>query len=307
MAIYNEITETSGNTPLLKFQRLVRPDAGIIYGKLEYFNPTSSVKDRIAVSMVDAAEKNGTLKPGGTIVEPTSGNTGLGLAMVAAARGYKLVISMPETMSIERRRILEHFGAEIHLTSGDKGMSGAVEKARELLGDTPDAFMPQQFENPANPEAHYNATGPEIWKDLDGKVDILVAGVGTGGTLTGAGHYLKEQNKDIEVIAVEPETSAVLSGCEPGKHGIQGIGAGFVPGILDEAVIDEIIQVADADAVKTAKKLAELEGVFCGISSGGNAWAAAEVANRPENAGKNIVTIICDTGERYLTTILFSE
>jgi len=307
MNIYKNIAETTGNTPLIKLSRVVKDDSGTVLGKLEFFNPTSSIKDRIGVGMVNAAEKSGELKPGGTIIEPTSGNTGLGLAMVAASRGYKLIITMPETMSIERRSILEHFGATIHLTPGEKGMLGAVEKAEEILTKTENAFMPQQFKNPANPKVHYETTAPEIWADTDGKVDIFVAGVGTGGTLSGCGKFLKEKNPDIKIVAVEPETSAILSGESPGKHGIQGIGAGFIPDILDTDIIDETFKVKDDEALKTASKLAKGEGILCGISSGANVFAAAKIAGRPENKNKTIVTIICDTGERYLTTSLFQN
>ncbi len=305
MNIYSDITATIGNTPLVQLNSSVKDGGGKVLGKLEFFNPTSSVKDRIAISMIDAAEKEGRLKPGGTIVEPTSGNTGLGLAMIASARGYKLIIMMPETMSLERRSILEHFGAEINLTPGDKGMTGAVEAAEAILGKIDNAFMPQQFNNPANPEIHYTTTGPEIWNDTDGQIDIFIAGVGTGGTLTGCGKFFKEKNPNIKIIAVEPETSAVISGEAPGKHEIQGIGAGFIPNVLKTDLIDEIIKVKDADAVETAKAMAENEGILCGISAGANAFAAIQVAERPENKDETIVTVICDTGERYLTTALF--
>lgn len=307
MKIYPDMTATVGNTPLVKFRNSVPVEAGTVLGKLEFFNPTSSVKDRIAVNMIDAAEKEGKLKPGGSIIEPTSGNTGLGLAMVAAARGYKLIITMPETMSIERRVILEHLGAEIHLTPGDSGMKGAVDKAEEILANTANAYMPQQFNNYANPEAHYTTTAPEIWNDTDGKIDIFVAGVGTGGTLTGCGKFFKEKNKDIKIVAVEPEASAVISGNPPGKHGIQGIGAGFIPEVLCTKLIDEIIKVQDSDAIETARMMAKKEGIFCGISAGANAYAAIQLATRPENKDKVIVTVICDTGERYLTTSLFDK
>ena len=307
MNIYKNIAETVGNTPLVELKDANSGNETCILGKLEFFNPTSSVKDRIGISMIDAAEKSGALKPGGTIIEPTSGNTGLGLAMVAASRGYKLIITMPETMSLERRAIIKHLGAEIHLTPGDQGMAGAVKEAEEILAKTDNAFMPQQFNNPANPAAHYNTTAPEIWRDTDGKVDIFVAGVGTGGTLTGCGHFLKEKNPDIKIVAVEPENSPVISGGMPGKHGIQGIGAGFIPGVLDTDVIDEVIKVKDADALETAGNVAKNKGVLCGISSGANLFAAEQLAARPENKGKVIVTVICDTGERYLTTSLFES
>ena len=280
---------------------------GVILGKLEFMNPTSSVKDRIAISMIDEAEKSGQLKPGGTIVEPTSGNTGLGLAMVAAARGYKLIIAMPETMSVERRVTLEHLGADLYLTSGDKGMLGAVEEAEKIVANNKGAFMPQQFTNKANPLAHYKTTGPEIWDDTDGKVDILIAGVGTGGTLAGCGKYLKEKNPNIEIVAVEPENSAVLSGGVAGKHVIQGIGAGFIPEVLDVNLLSEVVKVSDEDAINTAKLLAKEEGIFCGISAGANVFAAKAIAEREENIDKVIVTIICDTGERYLSTTLVEK
>ena len=308
MNIYKNIAETTGNTPLVQLKGTGSSGASAsILGKLEFFNPTSSIKDRIGVSMIDAAEKSGDLKPGGTIIEPTSGNTGLGLAMVAASRGYKLIITMPETMSLERRAMIEHLGATIHLTPGEKGMTGAVEEAEEILAKTENAFMPQQFNNPSNPEAHYNTTAPEIWRDTDGKIDIFVAGVGTGGTLTGCGKFLKEKNPDIQVVAVEPDTSAVISGETPGKHGIQGIGAGFIPAVLDREIINEVIKVKDDNALQTACNVAKNEGILCGISSGANIFAAKQLAARPENRGKVIVTIICDTGERYLTTSLFQK
>ena len=257
--------------------------------------------------VVFAAEKNGKLKPNGTIIEPTSGNTGLGLAMVAASRGYKLIITMPETMSIERRSIIEHFGAEIYLTPGEKGMIGAVEKAEEILAKTDNAFMPQQFNNPANPDIHYKTTAKEIWTDTDGEIDIFVAGVGTGGTLSGCGKFLKEKNPNIKIVAVEPETSAVISGKIPGKHGIQGIGAGFIPTVLDTNLIDEIFIVKDDEALQSATEMAQQEGILCGISTGANVFAATKIALRPENKEKTVVTIICDTGERYLTTSLFKH
>ena len=306
MKIYKNIAETTGDTPLVQLKGTEKTEASIL-GKLEFFNPTSSIKDRIGVSMIDAAEKSGELKPGGTIIEPTSGNTGLGLAMVAASRGYRLIITMPETMSLERRAIIEHLGASIHLTPGEKGMTGAVEEAEAILAKTENAFMPQQFNNPSNPEAHYNTTAPEIWRDTDGKVDIFVAGVGTGGTLTGCGKFLKEKNPDIQIVAVEPDSSAVISGETPGKHGIQGIGAGFIPGVLDTDNIDEVIKVKDDDAINRACSVARNDGILCGISSGANIFAAEQLAARPENRGKVIVTVICDTGERYLTTSLFQK
>lgn len=306
MRIYEDITQTIGNTPLVKLNRLSPANKAQIMVKLESFNPMSSVKDRIALSMVEAAEKSGKLKPGGLIIEPTSGNTGVGLAMVAAVKGYGLIITMPETMSIERRMILEYLGAKIVLTSGIRGMTGAVEKAEELVKENPGAYMPSQFDNPANPEIHRRTTAAEIWKDTDGQIDIFVAGVGTGGTVTGVGSFLKKKKPDVKIIAVEPDSSAVLSGEKAGKHGIQGIGAGFIPKNLDMKVVDEVIRIKDEEAIDTARKLAKLEGIFCGISSGANVVAALKVAERPENAGKKVVAIVCDTGERYLTTALFN-
>lgn len=306
MRIYKDITQTIGNTPLVKLNRLSSAGGAQILVKLESFNPMSSLKDRIALSMVEAAEKSGKLKPGGLIIEPTSGNTGVGLSMVAAVKGYRLIITMPETMSIERRLILEFLGAEIVLTPGTTGMTGAVEKARELVMENPGAYMPSQFDNPANPEIHRKTTAKEIWEDTDGQIDIFVAGVGTGGTVTGVGSFLKKKKPGVKIIAVEPDSSAVLSGDKAGKHGIQGIGAGFIPKNLDKGIVDEIIRIKDEEAIGTARKLAKLEGIFCGISSGANVFAALKVAERPENAGKTVVAIVCDTGERYLTTALFS-
>lgn len=306
MRFFEEIGRTVGNTPLLKLRRMEGAESATVLAKLEFFNPSSSVKDRIAVNMLDAAEKSGALKPGGLIIEPTSGNTGLGLAMVAASRGYRLVITMPDTMSVERRLLMEHFGAEIILTPGVEGMTGSVKKAIDLLKANPGAFMPQQFENPANPEAHEKSTAEEIWRDTDGKIDVFVAGVGTGGTLTGVGKVLKARRPEAKVVAVEPQSSAVLSGCPPGRHGIQGIGAGFVPSILDRGLIDEVVQVSDEEALIAARALARKEGVLCGISSGANVHAALKLARRPEFRGKVIVAIVCDTGERYLSTNLFS-
>ena len=304
MKIYNSIGDTIGRTPLVKLNRIVQNKNLSVIAKLEFFNPTSSIKDRIAVNMIDDAEKNGVLKPGGTIVEPTSGNTGLGLAMVAASRGYKLIITMPETMSIERQKLMKQLGAEIVLTEGSKGMGGAIKTAEKIALDS-DVFMPQQFNNPSNPEIHYKTTGPEIWEDTDGKVDIFVAGIGTGGTITGVGKYLKEKNPNIKIVAVEPRTSAVLSGEEPGKHGIQGIGAGFIPEVLKTDLLDKIIKVADSDAIKTSKELAAKEGILCGISGGAAVFAAMHMAEKEK--GKNIVVIIPDTGERYLSTVLFDS
>ncbi len=305
MKIYEDISHAVGKTPLVRYYGGLSDKDGRIYAKMEFFNPTSSIKDRIAVGMIEAAEKAGKLKPGALIIEPTSGNTGLGLAMAAAAKGYKLIITMPESMSQERRALLSHLGAEIVLTPALEGMGGAISKADELVKEYKDAFMPQQFKNPANVQVHYSTTGPEIWDDLDGEVDIFVAGVGTGGTLTGTGNFLKEKNPAIKIIAVEPESSAVLSGGKSGKHGIQGIGAGFVPDILETGLIDEIIVVSDDDAMKYAKDAAGKEGILCGISAGAAACAAVTLAKRKENQGKNIVTIFPDTAERYLSTPLF--
>lgn len=307
--IAKSLTDLIGRTPLLelnKFSEANEVNAKLV-GKLEYFNPAGSVKDRIAKAMIDDAEAKGLLKPGATIIEPTSGNTGIGLASVAAARGYKIVLTMPETMSIERRNLLKAYGAELVLTEGSKGMSGAIAKADELAKEIPDSFIPGQFVNGANPEVHRKTTGPEIWEDTDGKVDIFVAGIGTGGTITGVGEYLKSQNPDIKIIAVEPSASPVLSKGTPGPHKIQGIGAGFVPKILNTEVYDEIITVDNEDAFATGRLVAKTEGLLVGISSGAAAWAATQVAKRPENAGKTIVVLLPDTGERYLSTPLFAE
>jgi len=303
--IYDNITELIGSTPLLRLNKIKHGIEAEILVKLEFFNPCSSVKDRIGFAMIKDAEERGALKPGGTIIEPTSGNTGIALAFIAAARGYKLIITMPDTMSLERRSILRLFGAEIVLTPGEKGMRGAIEKAEELLKNIKGTFMPQQFKNPANPNIHRATTAQEIWKDTDGKVDILVSGVGTGGTLTGIGQVLKKQRPGFKVIAVEPFDSPVLSGGKPGPHKIQGIGAGFVPDILDRSIVDEVFKVKNEEAVNTAKQLAKEEGVLAGISAGANVFAALEVAKRPENKGKTVLTIICDTGERYLSTDMF--
>ncbi len=307
MRTFNNITEVVGNTPLVRLNNIAKDAVATVFVKLESMNPLWSVKDRIGVAMINAAEKEGKLKPGGTIVEPTSGNTGIALAFVSAARGYKLILAMPETMSIERRKLLKILGAELVLTPGEKGMKGAVEKAEEIHRNTPGSFLPQQFNNPANPEIHRKTTAEEIWKDTDGKVDIIVAGVGTGGTITGIAEALKSKKKSFKAIAVEPVDSPVLSGGTPGPHKIQGIGAGFVPGIFRKDLIDEIIQVRHTDAGETSRLLAREEGILSGISSGANVWAALQVAKRPENKGKTIVTIICDTGERYLSTWLFEN
>jgi cysteine synthase len=305
--IYDDITKTVGNTPLVRLNRMTEGCEATVLVKMETFNPLSSVKDRIGLAMIEDAEKKGFLKKGSVIIEPTSGNTGIALAFVAAARGYKLMLTMPETMSMERRQLLKILGAELVLTEGAKGMKGAVEKAEELAKNTPNSFIPQQFNNTANPEIHRKTTAEEIWNDTDGNVDIFVAGVGTGGTLTGVSEVFKKRKPGFKAIAVEPEASPVLSGGNPGPHKIQGIGAGFVPGVLNREIIDEIIQVKAEDAGRTARELARLEGILGGISAGGNVWAAIEVAKRPENKGKNIVTVICDTGERYLSTWLFQD
>ena len=305
LSFAGDIVSAVGNTPLLRLSRLVPDGGGEVYVKLESANPAFSVKDRIAVGMVEAAERSGELEPGGVIIEATSGNTGLGLAMVAAARGYKLIIAMPETMSAERMSLLRHFGVDLRLTPGENGMAGAVDEAERVATDIRGAFMPRQFENEANPAAHYAGTAPEIWEALDGEVDAFVAGVGTGGTLTGCGRYFKERNPDVAVVAVEPDASPVLSGGAPGKHGIQGIGAGFVPKVLDLDLIDEIVRMSDSDAVAMSREAARSEGILCGISSGANIRAAVDLASRSEYAGKRIVTVVCDTGERYLSTPLF--
>ncbi|MFC1807506.1 cysteine synthase A [Candidatus Omnitrophota bacterium] len=302
--IYEDITKTVGNTPLVKLSR-VSPDGAEVIGKLESFNPLGSVKDRIGVSMIDDAEKKGVLKKGATIIEPTSGNTGIGLAFVAAARGYKLILTMPDTMSVERRHLLKLLGAEIVLTPGANGMKGAVEKAQQIWKDSPGSFMPQQFKNPANPQIHRETTAKEILGDTGGNLDIFVAGVGTGGTLTGVGAELKKVSRSIKVIAVEPSDSPILSGGEPGPHKIQGIGAGFVPDVLDKTLIDEVIKVNNDQAKEAAKDLALKEGILAGISSGAAVFAALELAKRPENKSKRIVVILPDTGERYLSTGLF--
>ena len=307
--IYTSADQLIGNTPLLELTHIEQTEnlQTKILAKLEYFNPAGSVKDRIAKAMIDDAEAAGQLKPGSVIIEPTSGNTGIGLASVAAARGYRIIIVMPETMSVERRQIMKAYGAELVLTDGAKGMKGAIAKADELAKEIPNSFVPGQFVNPANPEAHRRTTGPEIWRDTDGKVDIFVAGVGTGGTITGTGSYLKAQNPAVKVVAVEPATSPVLSKGTAGAHKIQGIGAGFVPDVLDTKVYDEIITVSNEDAFATGKLVGHKEGVLVGISSGAAVWAAIELAKRPENKGKNIVVLLPDTGDRYLSTPLFAD
>lgn len=307
MPAYENIVDTVGGTPLVKLNRVTEGCEAEVYVKLESRNPLYSVKDRIGKAMIEAAEASGDLKPGGTIIEPTSGNTGIALAFVAAAKGYRCILCMPESMSLERRHLLKILGAELVLTPAEKGMPGAISKAAELHGATPGSFMPQQFNNDANPTVHYETTGPEIWEDLDGKVDALVAGVGTGGTISGAGKYLKEKNADFKAVAVEPTGSPVLSGGDPGPHKLQGIGAGFVPKNYHGDVVDEVIQINEEQAGDMARRCAREEGVLIGISAGGNVYAAIEYAKRPENKGKKIVTIGCDTGERYLSTWLFQQ
>lgn len=309
MRVYQKITDLIGGTPLLELTNYEKANElnAKIYAKLEYFNPAGSVKDRIAKAMLDDAEEKGLLKPGAVIIEPTSGNTGIGLASVAASRGYKVILTMPETMSVERRNLLKAYGAELVLTEGAKGMPGAIAKAKELAEQTPNSYIPSQFTNPANPAVHLKTTGPEIWADTDGKVDIFVAGVGTGGTLSGVGAYLKSQNPNIKVVAVEPATSPVLSGGKAGPHKIQGIGAGFVPDTLNTDIYDEILPVQNEDAFATGRALARSEGVLVGISSGAAVFAAAQLAKRPENAGKVIVALLPDTGERYLSTPMFAD
>ena len=307
MKVYSKITDLIGNTPILELGNIEK-ELGLeakLLVKLEYFNPAGSVKDRIAKAMIDDAEEKGLLKEGSVIIEPTSGNTGIGLASVAASRGYRLIITMPETMSIERRNLMKAYGAELVLTDGSKGMKGAIEKANELAAEIPNSFIPSQFTNPANPAIHERTTGVEIWNDTDGKVDIFVAGVGTGGTLSGTGAYLKSQNSNVKVVAVEPDSSPVLSEGKAGPHKIQGIGAGFVPETLNTSIYDEIIRVQNEDAFETGRKIVRSEGVLVGISSGAALWAAIQLAKRPENRGKTIVALLPDTGERYLSTPMF--
>lgn len=305
--IYNDLTELIGNTPMMRLDTLAKSEGAKanIIAKLEYFNPAGSVKDRVAFNMITEAEKSGKLKPGATIIEPTSGNTGIGLAAVGAARGYKVILTMPETMSVERRNLVKAFGAEVVLTDGSKGMSGAIEKANELKKRIYGAIIAGQFENPANPQAHYETTGPEIWRDTEGKIDVFVAGIGTGGTVSGVGKYLKEQNPDIKIIGVEPASSPVLTQGHGGAHKIQGIGAGFVPETLSRDVIDEVITCTDKAAYETGNKIAKAHGILVGISSGAAVWAAIEISKRPEFNSKNIVALLPDTGDRYLSTGMF--
>jgi cysteine synthase A len=305
MANLEAITELIGNTPLVRLRRLTEHLDAEIFCKLESHNPLSSVKDRIGLAMIEAAERDGRLQEGSAIVEATSGNTGIALAYIGAAKGYRVILTMPDTMSVERRRLLQAFGAELVLTPGSEGMNAAVERAYEIVRETPGAIMTEQFSNPANPEIHYRTTGPEIWEDMQHDVDALVAGVGTGGTISGASRRLKELNTSFRAVAVEPASSAVLSGGQPGPHKIQGIGAGFVPQVYDASVVDEVVQVTEEDATATARALARKEGILCGVSAGANVAASLEVARRREFAGKRLVTIICDTGERYLSTWLF--
>ena len=305
--VYNNITEVFGNTPLVRLNKVTEGLGATVLAKLEFYNPSASVKDRLAVAIVDAAEKSGELKPGGTIVEGTSGNTGIALAMVGAARGYKVILTMPESMSIERRILLRAYGAELVLTPAGEGMRGTVDRAAEIVANTPGAVAAKQFANEANPAIHFATTGPEIWNDTDGAVDIFVAGIGTGGTLTGTARYLKSQNKDITVVAVEPEESAILNGGAPGPHKIQGLGANFVPEVLDRDIYDEVIDINIAQSVAMARRMAQEEGILAGISSGATVQAALELAARPENAGKTIVVIVASFGERYLSTVLYED
>lgn len=309
MTVYKAISDLIGNTPLVELTHIEEKeglDASVV-AKVEFFNPAGSVKDRIAKKMIEDAEKAGKIKPGATLIEPTSGNTGIGIASVAAAKGYKAIMTMPETMSVERRNLLKAYGAKVVLTDGKTGMKGAIAKAKELAATIPNSFIPSQFENPSNPQAHYESTGPEIWKDTEGKVDIFVAGVGTGGTVSGTGRYLKDQNPNVKVIAVEPATSPVLSQGYAGPHGIQGIGAGFVPNTLDTSVYDEVFTVTNEQAYETGRLIAHNEGMLVGISSGAATYAAIQIAKRPENKGKTIVVLLPDTGERYLSTPMFAE
>lgn len=300
--IAQNITELIGRTPLVKVNKLVNGEGAELVAKLEFFNPAGSVKDRIALNMINEAEKSGLLKKDSVIVEPTSGNTGVGLALVAAVKGYKLILTMPESMSVERRKLLKKFGADLVLTPAEKGMRGAIERATEIAAENPNSFIPQQFKNPANPAVHRATTAEEIWADTDGKVDFFVAGIGTGGTITGVGEVLKQRNPNVQIVAVEPDASPVLSGGQPGPHKIQGIGAGFVPDVLNSNVFDEIIRVKNDDAIEMAHHAATEEGLLCGYSSGAALWAAIQVANRPENKGKRVVVLLPDTGERYLST-----
>lgn len=309
MTVYKAISDLIGNTPLVELTHIEEKeglDASVV-AKVEFFNPAGSVKDRIAKKMIEDAEKAGKIKPGATLIEPTSGNTGIGIASVAAAKGYKAIMTMPETMSVERRNLLKAYGAKVVLTDGKTGMKGAIAKAKELAATIPNSFIPSQFENPSNPQAHYESTGPEIWKDTEGKVDIFVVGVGTGGTVSGTGKYLKDQNPNVKVIAVEPATSPVLSQGYAGPHGIQGIGAGFVPNTLDTSVYDEVFTVTNEQAYETGRLIAHNEGMLVGISSGAATYAAIQIAKRPENKGKTIVVLLPDTGERYLSTPMFAE
>lgn len=309
MTVYKAISDLIGNTPLVELTHIEEKEGldSRVVAKVEFFNPAGSVKDRIAKKMIEDAEKAGKIKPGATLIEPTSGNTGIGIASVAAAKGYKAIMTMPETMSVERRNLLKAYGAKVVLTDGKIGMKGAIAKAKELAATIPNSFIPSQFENPSNPQAHYESTGPEIWKDTEGKVDIFVAGVGTGGTVSGTGKYLKDQNPNVKVIAVEPATSPVLSQGYAGPHGIQGIGAGFVPNTLDTSVYDEVFTVTNEQAYETGRLIAHNEGMLVGISSGAATYAAIQIAKRPENKGKTIVVLLPDTGERYLSTPMFAE